>query len=199
MSQSMIAICIVLATLVLYLIPGIPIYVTTILSCLAMSLFGIISYDEALSGFSNSAALLIVGMMIMGQACLTTGIATRLGHLVGRYATLEKRFVIMLMIIGLLLGTFLNGALVVPLLMAVANVVIYQSDGKITRKACYMPISFGAVFGNNLTSISASSTVTATALIVAAGYKPLGVFEFTMVTLPGTLACLLFYNVIGYR
>lgn len=199
MEQSTIAILIIFAALILYLFPKIPIYVTTILAALAMGTFGIIDYSKSLAGFGNSAALLIVGMMIMGQACLTTGIADKVSNIITKFAKTEKMFVIIILVVGIILGAFLNGALVVALLMAIANVVIYNSDGKISRKATYMPISFGAVLGNNLTSVSASSMVTASAIIVAAGYKQMGVFEVTLVTLPGVALFVLFYYFFGYK
>ena len=199
MAPSIIAILIIAVALVLYLFPKIPVWVTTVLAALAMVYFGILNFSSAFSGFGNAATLLIVGMMIMGQACFTTGLADRLSKLAGRFAKSEKIFVMALLIVGTILAMFLNGALVVPLLMAVANVTIKNSNGTITRKGTYMPIGFASVLGNNLTGISASSMVSAASIIVAAGYKQLGMFEVTAITLPGVLLFYLFYWFFGYR
>ena len=199
MTPNIIAILIIAGALVLYLFPKIPVWVTTVLAALAMVYFGILDFGGAFAGFGNAATLLIIGMMIMGQACFTTGLADRLSKMAGRFAKSEKIFVMALLIVGTVLAMFLNGALVVPLLMAVANVTIKNSNGAITRKGTYMPIAFASVLGNNLTAISASSMVSAASIIVAAGYKQLGMFEVTAITLPGVLLFYLFYWFYGHK
>lgn len=199
LEHSIIAILIIFAVLILYFIQEIPIYVTTLLGCLAMALFGVISPERALSGFSNSAALVIVGMMVLGEACFTTGLAKEAGKLAQRFTKSERQFVLSIMIIGILLGAFLNANLLAPLLLAVVNVVVTNSGGCISRKATYMPTSFGVMFGNNLTTVSSSSALTAMAIITAAGYGEIGLFDFSAITLPGTVLCLIFYYFWGYR
>ncbi len=199
LEHSIIAILIIFAVLILYFIQEIPIYVTTLLGCLAMALFGVISPEKALSGFSNSAALVIVGMMVLGEACFTTGLAKDAGKLARRFTKSERQFVIAIMIIGVLLGSFLNANLLAPLLLAVVNVVVSNSEGRISRKATYMPTSFGVMFGNNLTTVSSSSALTAMAVITTAGYEEIGLFDFSVITLPATAICIIFYYFWGYR
>ena len=82
METSTIAIIILIATLILYAIPKMPLSVTTILAILAMVLFGVVDFASATSGFANNVVFLNAGMMIIGQAMVTTGLAQRVGNLV---------------------------------------------------------------------------------------------------------------------
>ena len=84
METSTIAIIILVATLILYAIPKMPLSVTTILAILAMVLFGVVDFASATSGFANNVVFLNAGMMIIGQAMVTTGLAQRVGNLVTR-------------------------------------------------------------------------------------------------------------------
>lgn len=198
--ESIIAIAIVLLTLILYMIPKIPLSVTTIISMLSMAATGIISYEDAFSGFSNSATLLVVGMMIMGQSFFSCGLAEQIGNtLYNHIGNDEKHFIVIVLIVGSILGIFLNGTLVVAILMPVIDSIIYQSNGSITKKHTYFPLGIASVMGNNMTTISATSMITASGLVSAAGYKEMGVFTPTLVNLPALIIIIFLYIIVGYK
>ena len=200
MNQSTIAILILLITLALYMVPRIPLSVTTIFAMTAMALTGIISFADAFSGFSNSSTLLVAGMMIIGQACFTSGLAEQIGRLLYKFVGANERlFVVMILIIASLLAVFLNGALVVAMLMPIIDCIIYQSDGAITKKHTYFPLGLASTIGNNLTTISATSMITAAGLMVQAGYGEMSLFAPTMVNLPAFIIIIIFYMFFGYH
>ncbi len=200
MAQSTLAILILAAALVLYAIPRVPLSVTTVFAMLAMAMSGIISYGEAFSGFSNPAVLLVAGMMIIGQACFSSGLAQRFGRLLFKsVGTDEKRFMLLVFMAATVLAVFLNGALVVAMLMPIVDSVASQSEGRISRKQVYFPLGVASCIGNNLTTISATSMITAAGLLAAAGYGELGLFAPTMVNLPALLAVILLYILFGYK
>lgn len=200
MSQSTIAIIILFSALILYMIPKIPLSVTTIFAMVAMAFSGIITFSEAFSGFSNSAVLLVAGMMIIGQACFTSGLAEAVGKLLYRFiGANEKLFVVMVLAIASLLAIFLNGSLVVAMLMPIIDCIVSQSNGAITRKHTYFPLGLASTIGNNLTTISATSMITAAGLVAAAGYGEMSLFAPTLVNLPALLVVILLYMLFGYR
>jgi len=200
MSQTTIAIIILLITLVMYMTPRIPMSVTTLIAMTAMALCGIVPFQDAFAGFSNSATLLVAGMMIIGQACFTSGLAETIGKLLYRFVgTNEKMFVVLLLFIGSFLAVFLNGALVAAMLIPIVDCIVSQSNGAITRKHTYFSIGLASTLGNNLTTISATSMITASALVVQAGYEEMSLFAPTMVNLPALLAVILLYAIFGYK
>ena len=200
MPHSTIAIIILVIALIAYMIPKIPLSVTTVFAMIAMAMTGIISFPEAFSGFANSATLLVAGMMIIGQACFTSGLARTVGELLYRFiGSNEKLFLAMILIIASLLAVFLNGALVVAMLMPIIDCVIVQSNGTITRKHTYFPLGLASTLGNTLTTISATSMITASGLMAAAGYGEMSLFAPTLVNLPALLAVIVLYIFFGYQ
>ena len=188
MEQSTLALIILAVTLVLYCIPAVPLAVTTILAMLAMAATGIITFSEAYSGFANSAIFLMAGMMIIGRAWFTTGLAGRISRVLYRFVgSNEKLLIAVILVVASFISVFLNGSLTVAILMPVIDSLVVRSGGRITRKQTYFPLGVASVLGNNLTTISATSMVTAGALLSEAEFRQLGLFEPTAVNLPALL------------
>lgn len=199
MAQSTTAIIILASVIVMYSLPFIPLSVTTVLAMLAMAMTGILPYADAFSGFSNSAVLLVAGMMIIGRACFTSGLAGRIGGLLYRFVGAnEKLFMTMVFLLASVLAVFLNGALVVAMMIPIVDSVAAQSDGKISRKQIYFPLGLASTLGNNLTTISATSMITAAGLVAAAGYGQMSLFAPTVVNLPALIVVIALYLVFGY-
>ena len=200
MAQSTIAIIILIAAVILYSLPFVPLSVTTVFAMLAMALTGILSFSEALSGFSNSAVLLVAGMMIIGRACFTSGLAQKIGNLLLKFiGANEKLFMVMVFLLAATLAVFLNGALVVAMMIPIIDSVASQSGRKITRKQIYFPLGLASTIGNNLTTISATSMITASGLVAAAGFGELSLFAPTVVNLPALIVVIVLYLLFGYR
>lgn len=167
---------------------------------LAMAFTGIITYSDAFSGFASSAVILVAGMMIIGQVCFTCGLAQWVGSLLYKFVGInEKKFVIMILLIASALAIFLNGALVVAILMPIINCVVSQSNGKITRKQTYFPLGLASTIGNNLTMISATSMITAAGIVSAAGYGEMSLFAPTIINLPALVIVIVLYSLFGYK
>lgn len=144
MEQSTLALIILALTLALYCIPKVPLSVTTILAMLAMAVTGIITFEEAYSGFASTSIFLIAGMMIIGRAWFTTGLAGGISRVLYRFVgTNEKLMVAAVLIVSALISVFLNGALTVAILMPVIDSLVARSDGRLTRRQAYFPLGVG--------------------------------------------------------
>lgn len=200
MAQSTISLIIMAVAIVCYAIPKIPLAITTICAAIAMGLFGIIPFTTAFSGFANNSTLLIVGMMIIGQACFTSGLADTAGRVLYRFVgTNERVFMNLLIVIVALLAVFLNGAMLVAVMMPIIDIIVVQSHGSITRKHTYFPLGVASTLGNNLTTIGATSTMTAAGLMAAAGYGEMPIFAPTLINLPPLIGIIVIYILFGYQ
>lgn len=200
MNESTLALLIMGIILILYLIPKMPLSVTTVFGMLAMAMTGIISFETAFAGFASNAVLLVAGMIIIGRACFTTGLAELTGGILYRFVgNNEKRFVLALFIMATILSIFLNGTLIVSLLITIIDSIVSQSNGTITRKNTYFPLGMASTLGNNLTTISGTSMITALAIYYEAGYRTVGLFEPTLINLPAILTVFIIYMLFGYR
>lgn len=201
MAVSTIAIIILVCALILYAIPKMPLSVTTLLAMIAMVVFGILSFADVTSGFANKVVFLNVGMMILGQAMVTTGIAQKIGNLITKanIGKNERLCIIVVLFVSTLLAVFINGAIVASVLMPLIDAMVLKSDGSLSRKQLYMPLGIGSVIGNNVLTISATSMLTAVALLEEMGYGTLSITAPLAVNLPAIIVVFIFYGLWGQK
>ena len=200
MSQSTIAIIIILIITVLYATEVFPLAVTSLLAMSAMVVTGIIDWTEAFSGFSSSIVLMLIGVCIIGEAFFTTGLAESLGNMLKRFADLkEKYFVVIVYVVASLMSAFLNASAVMAILMPVVDSLVFSTDGKISRKHTYLAMGIGSIFGANLSIIGSTSMYMAHTLLKESDGAGMTFFE---PALSGAAACIvgmLFYLTFGYN
>ncbi|NYB72964.1 anion permease [Sedimentibacter hydroxybenzoicus DSM 7310] len=201
MAQSTIAIIILVVAMILYGIPKMPLSVTTILAMLFMAMFGIIDYNTAYSGFGNSVIFLIAGLMVVGQATVTTGLAQKFGNVLTKTkaGNNEKAFIAILFIVSAFASAFVNASLTVAILFPIIDAVVMQSNGKISRKGTYMVLGISSVLGNNLLTIGATSMLTAVSILAENGYGEMSLFTPFIVNAPAVLVVFLMYVTVGKK
>lgn len=201
MAASTIAIIILIAALVLYAIPGISLASTTLAAMAALVIFGVTDLATVTAGFANKVLLLVVGLTVLGQSFVTTGLVDKIAVVINklRLDRSKKVFVMAMLIIATILGVFLNGSIVVAIMLPIVDAVVLSSNGKIQRKDAYWVVGLGGTYGNNLLTISATSMLTAVSLLVEMGYEQMNVFTPLLINLPGMIAVIIFYAVIGIK
>lgn len=201
MATSTIAIIILVAALILYAIPGISLASTTLAAMAAFVVFGVTDLAAVTAGFANKVILLVVGLTILGQSFVTTGLVDKIALVVNklRLDRSKRVFVMAMLIIATVLGVFLNGSIVVAIMLPIVDAVVLSSGGKIQRKDAYWVVGLGGTYGNNLLTISATSMLTAVSLLVEMGYEQMSIFTPLLINLPGMIAVIIFYAVIGIK
>ncbi len=201
MATSTIAIIILVAALILYAIPGISLASTTLAAMAAFVVFGVTDLAAVTAGFANKVILLVVGLTILGQSFVTTGLVDKIALVVNklRLDRSKRVFVMAMLIIATILGVFLNGSIVVAIMLPIVDAVVLSSGGKIQRKDAYWVVGLGGTYGNNLLTISATSMLTAVSLLVEMGYEQMSIFTPLLINLPGMIAVIIFYAVIGIK
>ena len=201
MAASTIAIIILIAALVLYAIPGISLASTTLAAMSALVIFGVTELATVTAGFANKVLLLVAGLTVLGQSFVTTGLVDKIAVVINklRLDRSKKVFVMAMLIIATVLGVFLNGSIVVAIMLPIVDAVVLSSNGKIQRKDAYWVVGLGGTYGNNLLTISATSMLTAVSLLVEMGYEQMNVFTPLLINLPGMITVIIFYAVIGIK
>ena len=93
-SNEVIAIIILAACVVLFITNWINTCVAAALGCLAFTLTGICSFNEAFSGFSSNVVILIFSMLIVGDAMAETGADWLIGNFAARISKNNERLFI---------------------------------------------------------------------------------------------------------
>lgn len=109
MEQSTITIIIIICTCILYLTEKFSVAVTTVLGMLALIFTGILDFNEAFSCFTSTNVMLVLGMIIIVESLLDSGIAGKLGGLLFKLVgKSEKSFLIVVFVSAAFFHCFLR-------------------------------------------------------------------------------------------
>lgn len=148
MTQSTITLIIIACTCILYMTEKFSVAVTTVLGMLALIFTGILDFNEAFSCFTSTNVMLVLGMIIIVESLLDSGIAGKLGHLLFRMVgKSEKSFLIIVFLSAAVFSLFSTNAALVAMYMPLISSISVASGGKITRKHTYLPLAIGGLIG----------------------------------------------------
>lgn len=156
--------------------------VVALCALVLLVVFGIITPDEALSGFSNSIVIMMVGLFVVGGAILQTGLAKRISGKILKLARgNEILLFLLIMLVTSVIGAFVSNtgtvALMIPIVVSIA-----ASSG-MNSSRLLMPLAFASSMGGMLTLIGTPPNLVIQETITHAGYEPLSFFSFAPIGL----------------
>lgn len=187
---------IVAVALVLFVSGWVRVDVVGLLVLSALALGGLVSTEEALSGFSSPAVVTVWAMFILSAGLTRTGIAHQLGRPLLRFArSSEWLLVTMLMLAASVLSALINTVTVAAILLP-ATMELARRSGR-SPSRLLLPLALGCLLGGPFTGISTPPNILATEALQAAGHEPFGLFDFTPITAVLVLVGTLFVALIG--
>ena len=148
MSDSTITLIIIACTCILYLTEKFSVAVTTVMGMLALIFTGILDFNEAFACFTSTNVMLVLGMIIIVESLLDSGIAEKLGLVLFRFTgKSEKLFLEIVFISAAVLSLFSTNAALVAMYMPLISSVCSASKGNIRRKHLYLPLAMGGLIG----------------------------------------------------
>lgn len=151
----------------------------------ALLLTGILTPQEALSGFSNSVVIMMVGLFVVGGAIVQTGLAKKAsGKLMTLAGDSELGLFLLLMVVTAVIGAFVSNTGTVALMMPI--VVSLAQKAKMRASRLLMPLAFASSMGGMLTLIGTPPNLVIQDALTENGFEPLRFFSF----LPVGLACI---------
>jgi di/tricarboxylate transporter len=149
---------------------------TAVLVMLTLALTGVITPQQALSGFSQPAVITILSIFILTYGLERTGVTTWIGHRLLRMSGESAgRLTPVLMLTAAGLSTFMNSIAAAAVLLPTAMGISRQV--KIRPSRLLMPLAFGALLGGTATLFTTANIIVSTTL-GAEGLKPFGVLDF---------------------
>lgn len=149
-------------------------------AALALVLTGVLTPEEALTGFSNPIVIMMVGLFIVGGGIFSTGLARKMGTgILGLAGKSETRLFVLLMLTTAFVGAFVSNTGTVALMLPI--VVSLARGAGIAPSRLLMPLAFAGSMGGMLTLIGTPPNLIVRDVLVSAGYEPLGFFSFTPV------------------
>ena len=132
--------------------------IVALLLMLALGLSGILTPQEAFSGFSRSAVIIMLSAFVLAEGLRRSGITERIGQFIIRlFGKGEKRLVLGVMAAAAILSLFMNNIAAASLLFPSLSGVARHS--KVSPSRLLMPLAFGTILGGMATLLTTVNIV----------------------------------------
>lgn len=194
---ALVLVILVLAVL-LFVTERLRVDVVALLVLGSLTLTGLITPAEALSGFSNPAVVTVWAVFILSGGLARTGVAGLIGHrILGVAGQGETRLLVVIMITAGSMSAFMNNVGVAALLLPVVMDIARRT--RLAPSRLLMPLAFGSLLGGLTTLIGTPPNILAADALREFGLRPFALFDFTPVGLVVMLAGTAFMAVVGRR
>ncbi|MFB6109429.1 MAG: SLC13 family permease [Halodesulfurarchaeum sp.] len=192
---------IVLLALFLFVTELLPIDVTAIFIMVLLTVltpWTEVSVTEGLSGFSSTATVAVLAMLILSTGINQTGLVQILGRKMAAFAgdSQPRQLAATLGVAGPISG-FINNTPVVAILVPVITDLAHK--GRTSPSKLLMPLSFVSMFGGMLTLIGTSTNLLASSVSQRLIGRSFSMFTFTGLGLLVLLAGTGYLMTVGHR
>lgn len=158
--------------------------IVALCALIGLLVFQILTPEEALSGFSNSVVIMMVGLFVVGGAIFQTGLAKMISSRILKLAgQSELRLFLLVMLVTSAIGAFVSNTGTVALMLPI--VVSLAVSAGMNPSRLLMPLAFASSMGGMMTLIGTPPNLVIQNTLTGAGFEPLSFFSF----LPVGIVC----------
>jgi di/tricarboxylate transporter len=185
-------------TILLFVTEWLRVDVVALLVLLALLITGLITPEEAFSGFSSPAVLTVWAVFIVSGGLFHTGVANLLGDRLLQIAgTNPRRLVGLLMTtVGLMSGVMTNVGGTAVLMPAAVSI---SRKARVSASKLLMPLAFGSLLGGMTTLIGTPVNILISDILNQAGYEPFSLLDFAPVGLAALILGVIYMAFVGQR
>jgi di/tricarboxylate transporter len=177
-------------TVYLLISEKVPIDLTAIGIIVVLTLSGLLSPGEAVSGFSNPAVITVGAMFLISRAMVRTGVIGILGETIMSLTRGNAGLTVLLvLLIVALASAFINNTPVVVLFIPV--MISMGCRLGISPSKYLIPLSYASILAGTCTLIGTSTNIIVSDLSAQFGFGSISMFELAKVGLPLAVAGLL--------
>ena len=176
---------IILAVSVIFFVSGkIRADLVALCALIFLILFGILTPAEALSGFSSSIVIMMIGLFVVGGGIFRTGLANMISRkMLALAGNNETKLFVLIMLITSAVGGFVSNTGTVAMMLPI--VVSLAMAAKTSPSRFLMPLAFASSMGGMMTLIGTPPNLVIDSTLREAGFEGLSFFTF----LPIGLIC----------
>ena len=167
----------VLLTFILFVTEKFSLDVTALLILTILFMGGFLSVEEAMSGFSNPAVIIISLLFILSHALQKTRILeyliVRINQLVSRSKSLGLGVYLLTIAFA---SALMNNTAIVAIFMPVTIRLAHRY--RMSPSKLLIPLSYAAIMGGTLTLVGTSTNLIVNSIYINNDGQPLGMFEF---------------------
>lgn len=187
-----------LASVILFATEKLRVDLVALLVMGLLLLSGIVTPEEGLVGFSNTATVTVGAMFVLSAGLFRSGAVNFIGVILSRLflGNFWVGIAAMMLLVGIS-SAFINNTAVVALLIPVILGVSRETGVKSSK--LLMPLSFAGMFGGVCTLIGTSTNILVDSIGQRHGEEPLAIFEFSLLGVLFLGTGILYMTAVGVR
>lgn len=172
--------------------------VVAMMLMLTLVLARVITPEQAMSGFGDTALVMIGSILVMSGAIIETGVANRIGLVISSLSGGSRlRFFVLNLAAVTLISAFINNvaatAIFIPIVMGVAR------NQNWSPSQFLLPVAYGSMLGGTCTLIGTSTNIAVSGQLPRYDMPPFSLFEFLPIGLSVAVIGILYLTLIGRR
>ena len=169
---------VVVVALICFITEWLPVDITALCVAVVLIVLGLVTPDEGIAGFGNSATITVMAMFILSAGITRTGVIQVFRDLLLQWGgkSITRQILVMGLLVGPISG-FINNTAVVAIFLPIVE--DWCKKRHISPSKLLMPLSFVTILGGMITVIGTSTNVLASGISQDLGYGEFGLFQFT--------------------
>jgi di/tricarboxylate transporter len=196
MENHLILTCIILATaIVLFVSNRLPADLIALLVVVALGLTGVLTTQEAFSGFSRSAVITIIAIFVLTEALQRTGVTDQVGKILLKVGgRSELHLIVIVMLAGAFLSLFMNNIAAAAVLLPGASGAAKRANVNTSR--LLMPLAFSTILGG-MATLFTTTNIILNSVLRDNGLNGFGIADFLPVGIPLVITGIVYVAFIG--
>lgn len=169
---------VVVVALICFIGEWFPIDITAIGVMVVLMVLGLVTPEEGVAGFSNSATITVLAMFVLSAGIARTGVIQVMTNLFVKWG--GKRLPQQIAVMGAIVGSisaFINNTAVVAIFLPIVE--DWCRKRQISPSKLLLPLSYVTILGGMMTLIGTSTNILASGISEKLGYGAFSLFQFT--------------------
>ena len=173
--EIIVLLTLIIGALILFVSEVIPMDLTAIVVMVMLMVTGFVTPEEGVAGFSNSATLTILALLIISLGLQNTGVVEYIGNMLIAVSGKNSTWILlMILLVTGVLSAFLNNTAVVALFIPVVFQISHAKN--ISASKLLIPLSFAAMVGGSATLIGTSTNLLLNSVSQSYGFEGFTIF-----------------------
>ena len=187
-----------LVAMLAFSLERLPVDVITLCLVTALVLTGVLTPQEAFSGFASEVLVILASVFVISGTLINTGVTDWLAQLIYRLGQRRQgRLMVYMMSLAAGMSAFFSNTSATALLAPTALELSRKAET--SPSVFLMPLAFASILGGTCTLIGTSTNMAGSGMVTRLGLEPFTLFEFTGIGLIIAATGILYIALLGHR
>lgn len=174
--DALLTLAVLVCAIGLFISEKLPVDVVALVVLASLLLLGLVSPEQALSGFSSEATITVAAMFVLSAGLQRSGLLRQLGAGLAKIRWQWMQALVIMLVVGPI-SAFVNNTAAVAIFLPLVLAVSVANNKPASR--LLIPLSYAAQMGGVCTLIGTSTNLLVNSMIIKSGMTGFTLFEFS--------------------